>query len=72
LFTSVRTGCGADPLLAGDGSGRNWILTSGVQLGRISRGHLVPLPPGTGFTLQDTPGGCRLRSSGPHVMGVGW
>jgi hypothetical protein len=72
LFTSTRSGCGVAPILYAAGSDQSWILQSGVQLGTISGGRLVPLPPGTGWQLHLGRNGCSLVRSGPLVTGIAW
>jgi hypothetical protein len=70
LFTSTRSGCGLAPILYAAGPDQGWILESGVQLGWIRGGRLVPLSPGTGWLLQSGADGCRLVRSGPLVAGI--
>lgn len=73
LYKSLRPGCGNDPALYGDGSGRNWILKSGVQFGWIKDQRLVALPPGLGFKMSNTPRGCPVdQNRVPNVMDVAW
>ena len=73
LYKSWRPWCGSDPALYGDGSGRNWILMSGVQFGLIKDQRLVPLPPGLGFKISNKPSGCGVDENRPqNVLGVAW